>query len=253
MEPALPPNDRPHLRVLAGLMAAAVALMAIYAIWPRLDLAVSAHFYDAASQSFPLNGQRLPETVRMVVWNLSAVVLVGALVAFLVALARRRPIAGLPARAWGFMVALYALGPGLLVEEGLKSHWGRARPDRVAEFGGTALFSPPWLPTDQCLRNCSFVSGEAAGGMALALSLGLILLWWRGRLPRGLWHGLALVAGLLPLAVSVQRVMAGRHFLSDVLFAFLFVAITATILARFLRPLPPPAPAAVDKATDSSY
>lgn len=227
--------------------------MAVYVIWPRLDLAVSSRFYDAASQSFPLNGQRLPETIRMAVWTLSGAVLIGALAAFLAALALRRPEVGLPARAWGFVVALYALGPGLLVEEGLKSHWGRARPDTVAEFGGASLFTPPWLPADQCLKNCSFVSGEAAGGMALALSLGLILLWWRGRLPRGLWRGLTAVAVLLPLVVSAQRVMAGRHFLSDVLFAFLFVAITATILARFLRPLPPPAPAAVDKAPDSSY
>lgn len=249
----MPPNDRLMLRALAILLATAAALMAVYVIWPRLDLAVSSRFYDASSHSFPLNGQRLPESVRMAVWNLSAVVLTGALVACLAGLALSRPIAGLPARAWGFMVALYALGPGLLVEEGLKSHWGRARPDTVAEFGGAALFTPPWLPADQCLKNCSFVSGEAAGGMALALSLGLILLWWRGRLPRGVWRGLTAVAVLLPLVVSAQRVMAGRHFLSDVLFAFLFVAITATILARFLRPLPPPAPAAVDKAPDSSY
>lgn len=249
----MPPNDRLLLRTLAVLLATAAALTAIYAVWPRLDLAVSSRFYDASSHSFPLNGQRLPEMVRMAVWNLSAVVLIGALVACLAGLVLRRPIAGLPARAWGFMVALYAVGPGLLVEEGLKSHWGRARPDTVAEFGGAALFTPPWLPADQCLKNCSFVSGEAAGGMALALSLGLILLWWRGRLPRGVWQGLALVVALLPLVVSAQRVIAGRHFLSDILFAFLVVALTATILARFLRPLPPPDPAAVDKTPDSTY
>jgi lipid A 4'-phosphatase len=244
------PNDpRPILGVLAGLLA----LLAVYLIWPRLDLAISAVFFDAAGQRFPLNGQRLAEAIRLAIWNISALVLIGAAVALLASLALRRPIAGLPARAWGFVVALYALGPGLVVEEGLKNHWGRARPDAVAEFGGTAQFTPPWLPTEQCLKNCAFVSGEAAGGMALALSLLLILLWWRGRVTPALWRVLAGLAICLPLVVSAQRLVAGRHFLSDILFAFLLVALVAALLVRYLRPLPPAPPAPVDNRGDSSY
>jgi lipid A 4'-phosphatase len=246
----LRPNDpRPILGVLAGLLT----LLAVYLIWPRLDLAVSAAFFDAASQTFPVNGQRLPEAIRMAVWDMSAVVLIGAALALLASLVLRRPVAGLPARAWGFVVALYALGPGLVVEEGLKNHWGRARPDAVAEFGGAAQFTPPWLPAGQCLKNCAFVSGEAAGGMALALSLLLILLWWRGRMPPALWRSLVGLALCLPLVVSAQRLMAGRHFLSDILFAFLLVALVAALLVRYLRPLPPAPPAPVDNRGDSSY
>jgi membrane-associated phospholipid phosphatase len=48
-----------------------------------------------------------------------------------------------------------------------------------------------------------------------------------------------LVAALcLPLAVALQRIAAGRHFLSDTVFASLFTLLLALVLSALLRPLP---------------
>ena len=57
---------------------------------------------------------------------------------------------------------VFAIGPGLLVNGALKNWIGRARPKNIAEFGGERLFSPAYVPADQCLQNCAFVSGDVA-------------------------------------------------------------------------------------------
>ena len=49
-------------------------------------------------------------------------------------------------------------------------------------FGGNLTFSPPWWPSDQCLSNCSFVSGEVSGATATAIALLLVAGLWRDRL-----------------------------------------------------------------------
>lgn len=234
-------------RVIAALLAGLLSGFVVFALWPGLDIAVSGAFFDAGARSFVLNGQPLAEGLRKAIWGLSVVLLLIAGTGLLGALVLRRPVAGLPARAWGFIVALYALGPGLVVETLLKTHWGRARPSAIAEFGGTAMFTPPWLPADQCARNCAFVAGETAGAVALAISLAVILVWAGPRLPGWLRAGLVALAVAAPVIASVQRLGAGRHFLSDILAAALLIGLIAAVLARFLRPLP----RAVDNHPDS--
>lgn len=246
------PHDSER-RVFAALAAGFLATFLLFTLWPGLDIAASRLFFDPATGTFALNGHPLAEALRRAIWDASVAVLAAALLALCAALLLRRPVAGLPARAWGFVVALYALGPGLLVETLLKGHWGRARPADIAEFGGLAQYTPPWLPTDQCLKNCSFVAGEAAGAAALALSLGLALLWWRGRIPMLLWRALAGLAVAAPLVAAAQRLGAGRHFLSDILCAVLLIGLAAAVLARILHPLPAAPSGPVDKPRDSSY
>ncbi|QLQ19882.1 MAG: phosphatase PAP2 family protein [Exiguobacterium profundum] len=72
----------------------------------------------------------------------------------------------------GFVLAVYALGTGVLVHGLLKAYWGRARPAQVTEFGGIAAFTPPWLISQECTRNCSFVSGEVSGAVAFRSAFG---------------------------------------------------------------------------------
>ncbi len=120
-----------------------------------------------------------------------------------------------------FLILVLAIGPGLIVNEGLKAHSGRARPAQVHAFGGARQFSPAFEHSDQCASNCSFVSGHAAMGyFFLALA-------WVLRDRRWLWWG-----GGVGLLVGLGRVMQGAHFLSDVLFAYPVVYVTALLLAR---------------------
>jgi lipid A 4'-phosphatase len=119
-----------------------------------------------------------------------------------------------------------------LVNGILKPLWGRARPYLVTQFGGEAQFTPAWVFSDQCRGDCSFVSGEMAGAVALAILLAML-----ARTYRGLW----LLVGIVPAFTAWQRIAAGRHFLSDIVISALFVCLIALVLARQFAPARPPA------------
>ena len=225
--------DNP-LRAAVILTLAIAGCFAVFGIWPGIDLAVTGLFYDPA-RGFAWEGNPVLEAGRHLVWWLSIGMALSALVAAPLALWRGRAVLGAGAKVWGFILLVYVLGPGVLVHGVLKAHWGRARPADVTVFGGTARFTPPHEMTDQCSRNCSFVAGEMSGAVALSLCL-LVLVAAQGpRLSPWLRRGAVAVAVACPLFAGAQRIMAGRHFLSDVLLAAGFVALVALMLS-FLLP-----------------
>lgn len=212
----------------APLTAALCAVLAMlpFAVYPAIDPLVSGLFFDGKGwMAGPFSN-----VLRFVLWRLSAVVLFAALVLWLVALLRKRPALGGSARAWGLIVLTYALGPGVMADGLLKRFWGRARPADVTGFGGQAEFTPPWWPTDQCVSNCSFVSGEVSGATAAAIGLVIALGLWRDRLSPAVYRLLVAAALALPLLSALQRMSSGRHFLSDVIFAALFTLLIASLL-----------------------
>jgi lipid A 4'-phosphatase len=115
-----------------------------------------------------------------------------------------------------------ALGPGLLVNVGLKNHWGRPRPGSIAQFGGDEQFVPWWEPDGGCPKNCSFVSGEASAAFWAVAPAALA--------PpelRPLAYGAALAFGV---AISLSRMAMGAHFLSDTIFAGVFTFIIVWLI-----------------------
>ena len=127
-----------------------------------------------------------------------------------------------------------------MVEMLTKPLMGPGRPSHVAEFGGSLPFSPPNELVELCTRNCSFVSGEVSGATVTAVALVILRLHLRHRLHKAVSILLLSVAWCLPPAVALQRVAAGRHFLSDTVFAVLFTVLLALALSVLLRPLPRP-------------
>lgn len=218
--------------LIPSLLGLVAATFAAFALWPGLDLIVTGAFFDGST--FPVALDHRAESVRLIIWDIAILVALASAGFAMASLWLRRPLLNLSTRLWGVIVLTFVLGPGLLVNGILKRQWGRARPADIQDFGGKAQFTPPHDITDQCAANCSFVSGESAGAMALAVALWLILGAQRSWLPTGLLRlGQALVIAL-PLVTGLQRIAAGRHFLSDVVLASLFVALIAAILARFL-------------------
>lgn len=212
----------------AAFLAAAV----VFLLWPGIDLAVARLFY-VPGEGFPLSRSVTLEWLRQTVWTMSILMVVLAIAATLAALIGR-PLPFLGLRQGLFILALYLLGPSLLADGILKRFWGRARPDTVEAFGGTLQFTPPLLPADQCASNCSFVSGEGAAAAALAISLAILAPAVRRAAPGWLYRAYLGCAVAVPLAGMALRVMFGRHFLSDTLFAALFVSGIALILHRLL-------------------
>ena len=198
-----------------------------FAAFPGIDLAVSGYFFDGST--FPVQQNRLIEQVRLLLYGAENLGAAASLLAALWAGWRSRAVFGMWARDWAYGFAVFALGPGVLVNGVLKPLWGRARPDHITAFGGTAEFTPFWQISDQCTHNCSFTSGEASGSAALAILLGLLITANRTRLGPFYRPGLALTA-CIPLFTLWQRVAAGRHFLSDVVFGVLLVVLLAVAL-----------------------
>lgn len=126
-------------------------------------------------------------------------------------------------RSLVFLLLVLLLGPGLLVNEMLKNNSGRARPAQVEQFGGDRQFTPAFVLADQCQRNCAFVSGHSAMGFFF------IALAWALR-DRRWW----LIGGLIGTVVGLGRIVQGAHFLSDVLFSLVVVALTALLCARLV-------------------
>jgi lipid A 4'-phosphatase len=211
------------------VLAIAAAVGTVFAIAPKLDIALEAPFFDSAGIGFwaRVDGVLLPLRT-MSSWAI-ALVAAPAFVALAVKLVRPRLAMLLPARAVLLMIATLALGPGLITNILLKDHWGRPRPIDIAEFGGDEHFVPWWDPRGDCPKNCSFVAGEPSGAFwTLAPAVVLPAPW------RAVASATALTFGVM---VGLLRMAAGGHFLTDVVFAgvftFLLIWLAHGLIYRF--------------------
>ncbi len=127
---------------------------------------------------------------------------------------------------WLFLGACLVAGPGLVANIVFKDQWGRARPRQIVEFGGTKAFSPPLLRTNQCERNCSFFSGEAASTYVVFYAAAALFPQWATTLVLA-----GTVGGLVTGAVRMSQ---GAHFLSDIVFAGVFMALVVLLLRWLL-------------------
>lgn len=204
------------------LLALAVVLGGGFTLWPGLDIGVTAAAYDG--DGFPAERSGWLQTLRHGLWNLTLLLPLAALAGL--AVARWHRLFGLGAGLWGGVVAVYLLGPGLLVNVLLKEYWGRPRPADTTLFGGAEAFVAALVPGGACVSNCSFVSGEASGAAAFAICMAAIL--------RARGRATALTDGALVALVALSaglRVAMGRHFVSDVVLAVLFVLLVAHLVS----------------------
>lgn len=210
--------------MLATLFAAALTA-AIFSIWPGLDLVVAGWFrVDGAF--FGASGWA--RAYRLVFWYGPFAALIYG-VAAAVSRRARRPLPGagwFNARGLGFMALSLLLGPGLLVNVGLKDHWHRPRPVQVTQFGGSMQFRPIWRGDGACATNCSFVSGEVATDAWLLAPASLAPPPFRAPA-----FAAAIVATVL---TALGRMAFGGHFLSDCLLAALFSALVTQALYRLM-------------------
>ncbi|MBI3702630.1 MAG: phosphatase PAP2 family protein [Rhizobiales bacterium] len=203
-----------------GLIVAlclAVGVGLAFGFFPGLDLLVSRYFHgfvDANHNAFALRlypPLMLARDIGLWVGTLLVAPAVGALLLKLILPRRKLLVSG---RAILFLILTLALGPGVLVNGVLKEHWGRSRPIDVTQFGGTEHFVAWWDPRGDCPANCGFVSGDVAGAAWTIAPAALAPPAWRA-----LAYGGALALGL---GMAALRVMAGGHFLTDVVFAGIF-------------------------------
>ena len=199
---------------LAIALGVAIVVGVLFGVYPQLDLAISAFFYDPHAGLFKVYVQPWVLHARDAARYLVALIVAPAFLAVLgkLLLPRRRML--VRGRAALFLILTLALGPGVLTNAVLKNDWGRARPIDVKVLGGTDRFTPWWDPFGDCPANCSFVAGEASGAFWTLAPAALAPPQWR----------VAAYAGALTFgaAVGLLRIAAGGHFFTDVVFAGVF-------------------------------
>jgi lipid A 4'-phosphatase len=230
---------------LAIALATAVLVGVVFAVYPQLDLDISAPFYRAATNTF-VGGETWMKTLRNAARVIVTLIAAPAILALTMKFVLPTRPTLMNARAAWFLVLTLALGPGLIANTLLKDHWARARPANIVNFGGEQQFTPWWDPRGQCPNNCSFVAGEPAGAF-----------WTLG--PAALappqWRVLAYAGALLfGAADGALRIAGGGHFFTDVVFAgvmdFLVLWVVYALiyrgpLAKPLKPGEPPKPPSV--------
>lgn len=208
------------LRRSQVILGSFLILSLLVTAFPTVDLHISGFFFDGSS--FPREQWQMLVHVGLTyfLWlSMSAVVALYAYNRLL-----KRSVGGVDGKRVVYLLLVLVLGAGLIVNVGLKDNFGRARPKEVVEFGGTKHFTPAYFVSRECNTNCSFSSGDAAGGFfAIALALALSR--------RRATFAAAVAVGAL---VSFARISSGAHFFSDTLVSFFVMLMLSDVLYFYI-------------------
>lgn len=215
-------------RELIAVSACAIGIT-VFLGFTDVDMQLAAQFYNPdGPQAWPLAEHPFWQWVYDSAPVLTILLLAGGLVTFAGSWFSPRW------RRWrrhGLLLALTLIvGPGLVVNVVLKEHWGRPRPRQVEALGGTMPYQPPLL------------NGPPGGGKSFSAGHSSVVfaylsLWYalRRRHPRA---AAAVMAGIVGggIVMGLQRMLAGGHFLSDVVWSGWVCFVTAWVLYyRILR------------------
>jgi lipid A 4'-phosphatase len=201
---------------LAIALGVAAVVGVAFGIDPQLDLDISALFFDPNAHAWMAGGDPWAEHARQAARWLIALIAAPAVFAVLGKLLWPRVRMLIGGRAALLLLISLALGPGILANTILKDHWGRYRPSYLTQFGGTdRAFTAWWDPRGECRGNCSFIAGEPSGAFWTLAPAAFAPPQWRA-----LAYGAALAFGA---AVGVLRIAGGGHFITDVVFAGVFM------------------------------
>lgn len=123
------------------------------------------------------------------------------------------------------LVLTTVLGSGLLINGILKPYWGRPRPVQIEEFGGPweyREFYEPGIPA----KGQSFPSGHVSIMAVLIVAAAVR----KENAPLALVG--TIVGGCLTVAMAICRMAQGGHFLTDTIWAFSVISLTALILQK---------------------
>jgi lipid A 4'-phosphatase len=227
-------------RIIIGAFAAFAALAISF---PSIDIAISRLFFDGVAFPHDRWWQELQAD------GLNAflgVAMVAVLVVYAWNKLLKQVVLELDGRKVAYLFLVLIIGAGLIVNAGLKNQMGRARPRDVAEFNGAHDFTPAFVKSNECRTNCSFSSGDAAGGF---FTIALVMALRRRRA----WF---VAAGVFGAVISISRLASGAHFFSDTVTSFFVMLLVSDVLYHYLFELQPhavsltaPEPAALTSMT----
>lgn len=212
-----------HWGITRAFFIFTIISIVFFLTFSQIDILVSSLFYTKA-EGFYLS----KNPIILFIYSIPRMIVILAILALIVLIidvAFKRKLLNIRPLLIFYFVSVMAIGPGIIVHNVLKDNWGRARPAKIVEFGGVKEFTPAWVLSDQCHKNCSFVSGHSGGAFGL-IALALLV---KKRRKTALLS--AIVLGSI---VGLGRIIQGGHFLSDIFFSFIIVYLTAKILYYFI-------------------
>lgn len=216
---------------MAAIFGGLLLLSALIIHWD-LDRRIAGRFFSNISGWYLGNNQ--PWRFLYHYGTIPGILLtVMALVGYLACLIKKRY------RHWQHYFLLIVLtsviGSGILVNAILKPYWGRPRPRETIEFGGALKYQPMYIPGEPGFGS-SFTCGHSTMGFIF------ITLFFFYRRSRALAIG-GLIAGLaIGSLLSLVRILQGAHYLSDSIWSFGIILLTATWLYYFVLRIPISAP-----------
>jgi len=215
---------------LLASVAVGVLVGVLFAAFPFWDLEIAGLFFDPTAAKFPLSIDYSLNIIRRIANWIPFLLLAPAVFVLLRKLALPSSKMLMAPSVAVFLVGSFLLGPGLTSNLILKENWGRPRPNFVHQFAGSETFQPWWHPSSACKRNCSFVSGEASQAFWTVAPASLAPPQIRPIALGG--------AVLFGTAVGAMRVVFGRHFVTDIVFAgVITIAIVMALYRLLLDPL----------------
>jgi len=212
-----PSQTRVMTRFATASAVVGIAAGALFVLVPEIDLIAAKAFYVGGGSFAGGRAILVPLVREVFLWTYVAASAL-AVVGIALTIARRSNWGGLCTAQWVFVALCLSIGPGVVANEIFKDNWGRARPRQIAEFGGDKPFTPALVQAQNCERNCSFVSGEASSIFALCFAAAALF-----RQRALVLIGSGVILGSL---AGLMRMAQGAHFLSDVVFAGVFMALT---------------------------
>lgn len=185
----------------------AALFSALMYLFPQIDLTISAWFYKPGSGFLLENAY---ERLHLAVFRdgmvyLTYLLIIGLTLVLIAGIFLKKYSSLLSMKICLFLLISFAIAPAFVVNDLLKNHWGRARPYQIKQFGGDKEFSPAWVMSNQCEKNCSFTSGETAN---IFCYLALLFVLKRKKLA-------AAMIFTLGFLMIFERIAQGDHFLSD--------------------------------------
>ena len=245
-------SARPPWRIAASNGAPARAFIGLLCLWwlllllfyafPEIDIYVSTHFFvrqgcktAAAALGencgyFPYRRETYLRLIRIFLFRLPYIIAI-VMLWKLAACYWHSGATFNVARARTLKIALGSLiiGPVILVNFVLKAYSGRPRPWQTLDFGGHLDFVQAGSMAGRCTKNCSFISGEAAGAGWIFCLIFLI--------PQPSRSALALPLIAISFLSPAIRVAFGAHYLSDAILGWLLSVVVFTgLLALTVSP-----------------
>lgn len=218
-------TENPHRKkIIISVFIATLIFSVFFYLFPQIDLDFSSLFFEG-DRNFLMTHHPFGVFYSKTVMKILIFSCIGLVLAYIAGEFRKKPLLGLTRRRILFIVLSISLTAGLVTNAVLKNNWGRARPRDVIQFDGNLKFTPACKISDQCPKNCSFVSGDASFAFSFFC---LVLLAKRRKYLIG--------GGFLILASSVglMRVLRGAHFLSDIVLAGFYTIFIILLFEYFL-------------------